>query len=376
MARKTNTNINGKEYFRITKTIGHKPDGTPIKKQFYGTGINEANEKADKYINELRLGLINSSTLTTINTLFPKWLFEVKKNEVKLTTFEKYEGLYRNYIQDSIISNIPISEIRSLPIQKLYNNIGKTKNTSLIKSLHKLLNQFFIYAEREGYIIKNPCKNLTFPKSKKTVDEIIEEKTNKFKYFTEDEIPELIKLFNGYNIQNIIIFAIGTGMRKGEIFGLQWNDVDMDDRKITIKHNLTYAPEINDIGKREYKTILQTPKSKNSIREIPMSNKIYELLLSLPHNSKYVFSSSKTHNHFDIKWAEKVWTKKTKGTKFENRSFHDLRHTFATMLLFKGANLIQLKELLGHSSVKITEIYLDALPKTKKEIINKIDDIL
>ena len=67
---------------------------------------------------------------------------------------------------------------------------------------------------------------------------------------------------------------------------------------------------------------------------------------------------------------------KTKGTKFEDRTFHDLRHTFATMLLLKGANLIQLKELLGHSSVKITEIYLDALPKSKKNIVKKIDFIL
>ena len=60
----------------------------------------------------------------------------------------------------------------------------------------------------------------------------------------------------------------------------------------------------------------------------------------------------------------------------KDKRFHDLRHTFATMLLLNGANLIQIKELLGHSSVKITEMYLDALPKSKAEIINKIDYLL
>ncbi len=378
MAKKTNFEVNGKQYYRVTRTIGKKADGSPVRKTFYGAGINEANQKADKYINDLKFGLIDNGKSVTINSLFPKWLLEVKKNEVKPTTFEKYEGMYRNYISKTIISNIPISEIKSLSIQKFYNDLSKkqNKNDTLIKSVHKLLRNFFDYAEREGYIIKNPCINISLPKTKKTVDEIITEKTTKFQYFTEEEIPELIQLFDGYSIQNIIIFALGTGMRKGEIFGLQWDDVDFEEKLIYVKHNLSYTPEINEIGKREYKTILQTPKSNNSVRVIPMSNKIYELLKLLPHNSKYVFSSSKTHNHFDIKWAEKIWTKKTKGTKFENRRFHDLRHTFATMLLLKGANLIQLKELLGHSSVKITEIYLDALPKTKEEIINKIDDLI
>ena len=303
---------------------------------------------------------------------------ETKKNEVKPTTFEKYEGLYRNYISKNIISDIPISEVKSLTVQKFYNNLSKkqNKNDTLIRSVHKLLRNFFDYAEKEGYIIKNPCSNISLPKTKKTVDEIIEKKSTKFKYFSEKEIPELIKLFDGYNIQPLIIFALGTGMRKGEIFGLQWNDINFEEKQIYVKHNLTYTPEITEIGKREYKTILQTPKSNNSIRIIPMSNKIYELLKSLPRNSEYVFSSSKTHTHFGIKWTEKVWNKKTKGTKFEDRTFHDLRHTFATMLLLKGANLIQLKELLGHSSVKITEIYLDALPKSKKNIVKKIDFIL
>ena len=55
MAKKTNFNVNGNEYFRVTKTIGHRADGTPIRKQFYGTGIKEANQKADEYINNLKL---------------------------------------------------------------------------------------------------------------------------------------------------------------------------------------------------------------------------------------------------------------------------------------------------------------------------------
>ena len=83
MARKTNINVNGKQYYRVTRTIGHRADGTAIRKQFYGTGINEANQKADEYIRNLKLGLLNDNQLYTINVLLPKWLFDVKKNELK-----------------------------------------------------------------------------------------------------------------------------------------------------------------------------------------------------------------------------------------------------------------------------------------------------
>ena len=163
-------------------------------------------------------------------------------------------------------------------------------------------------------------------------------------------------------------------MRKGEILGLQWEDIDFENKEIHVVHNLSYIANINENGARSYTTILQTPKSENSIRIIPMSQKIYDLLKSIDNNSDYVFSSR--GSHFDIKWTEKFWNKTLKGTNLEGKKFHDLRHTFATMLLLNGANLIQIKELLGHSSVKITEMYLDALPKSKQEIVNKIDYLI
>ena len=155
---------------------------------------------------------------------------------------------------------------------------------------------------------------------------------------------------------------------------LQWEDLNFKNKGIYVRHNLSYTADISEEGNRNYSTVLQTPKSQNSVRIIPMSDSIFNLLLTIPHNSEYVFSTEK-NKHFDVKLFDRAWKNHVKGSKFENRKFHDLRHTFATLLLSNGADLITVKELLGHSSVTITEIYLDALPKTKQDIVNKIDFI-
>lgn len=288
MAKKTNYTKNGINYYRITRTVGHKADGTPIKKEFYGSGINEAHQKADEYINNLKLGLFNGKQIITINILLPKWLFGYKKNEVKASTFESYYGTYKKYIEPADVSDIPINELKSLKIQQFYNNSKATPNA--VKKTHKVLNMFFKYAEKEGYILKNPCNNITLPKESKTTQQILQQKS-KFQYYSEDEIKRLKEVFKNHKYENIVLFALGTGMRRGEIFGLQWSDIDFDRREIKVIHNLSSVADITEDGVRKHHIQLQTPKTENSIRIIPMSDNIYKLLHSLEKRFRFCFCS-------------------------------------------------------------------------------------
>ncbi len=89
-----------------------------------------------------------------------------------------------------------------------------------------------------------------------------------------------------------------------------------------------------------------------------------------------MYLAQKKEKYFDVKCFEHVWKNNLKNTKFKDKRFHDLQHTFATLLLTNGANLIKVKESLGHNSIKTTQIYLEVLSKTKTEIIKKIDYLL
>ena len=295
MARKTNCTKNGIEYYRISKTIGHKANGVPIRKDFYGASKSEAEQKAIDYIQSIKLGL-QFNTAITISDLFPKWLFENKKNELKPSTFESYEGLYRNYIEQDIISTQPIKDIKSVNVQNFYDRLmklnivrtDKPMTAHRTKAVHKLLHLFFVYCEKDGYIIKNPCNNVTLPKDNKKELEILERK-NKIDFFTEEEIKILIPAFDGSHYQDVIIFALATGMRQGEILGLQWTDLDFENRLIHVIHNLSNSADFDEKKKRSYSLKLQSPKSKNSIRTIPMNDTVYNMLINKKRTNTMVF---------------------------------------------------------------------------------------
>lgn len=369
MAKKTNVTINGKEYFRITKTVGHKADGTPIRKPFYGESKKDAEEKANEYMNKLKNGMSLDFENITINELIYKWLFQIKKNEVKPSSFQSYEGTYRNYIKDSDIANIKVYNTKSIQIQEYYNKLGKTKTYSQIKKLNKLLKQFFFYAEREGFILKNPCNNITIPNrgDKKSVKSEIE-------YFNENEIKQLKKAFKNHKFESLILTALGTGLRQGELLALKWENVNLEEKYLEVKETVKKVYVFDDNGDKSLQTIYNTPKTLNSIRKVDLPNKLVTLLSDMEKGSEFVFNEN--GQPISAKTLFGNWKKVLDDNDIPYKKFHSLRHTYATMLLSRGVDLKTVQDLMGHSDITITQIYLHVLPKTKIDAVNRINNLL
>lgn len=382
MAVKTNCIKNGVPYYRIHRKINGKYE------DFYGKNKSDAEDQYYERKKEAEIGVIQSKDVTT-KTLLHKWLFSVKIHEIKNTTLEKYEGDFRNHIKPFSFADIPIKKISSIIVQDYYNTLFKKgRSTQKITSVHKLLHEFFIYCESEGYIAKNPCNKglVNIPKDKNVdVDAVIEKKKLPFNYFPEQEVRILRVAFEGNKYEKVIDFALGTGMREGEIVGLKKTHLNFEKKEIYVKNNTTRAAVFNDDGEKTgYKTKDGTPKTESSIDIIPMSDYIYTLLKSLPDdpNSEYVFTAN--GHQIDKKDLEKVWRKTLlalieklaeKNIDFVYRKFHDLRHTFAVLLLLKGTDLYTIMKLLRHKKIASTEIYLAVLPEAKDDCVNKLNDI-
>lgn len=378
MAVKTNCVKNGVPYYRIHRKINGKYE------DFYGKNKSDAEDQYYERKKEAEIGVIQTKDITT-KILLHKWLFSIKIHEIKDTTLESYECTFRNHIKPFAFADIPIKKISSIVVQDFYNMLFKKgRSSDIIEDVHKLLHQFFIYCEKDGHIGKNPCgKGLVkIPKDKNVdVDEIIEKQKLPFNYFRDDEVPILREAFKDNKYEKVVDFALGTGMREGEIVGLKWIHLNFEKKEIYVKNNTTRAATFNDEGEKTgYETKDGTPKTESSIDIIPMSDSIYDLLMSLPRDSEYIFTAN--GHQIDKKDLEKVWRKtllalskklEEKNIKFEYRKFHDLRHTFAVLLLLKGTDIYTIMKLLRHKKISSTEIYLAVLPESKDTSVNKLN---
>ena len=197
----------------------------------------------------------------------------------------------------------------------------------------------FSLAIDNGELTENPLRKV--PKLK--------EDNNIIRYLKDDEEDRLYACIdnNAPFLRPIVTTALQTGMRRGEIFDMQWKNIDFNTRLINLLNT-----------------------KNGSKRDIPMSDELYATLKSMPKVSEYVFINPQTNAPYvDIK---KSFDKVRKIAEIKDFRFHDLRHTFATRMVVAGVDFLTLMELLGHKNVKTTMRYAHVIPGKKMEAIMKL----
>lgn len=265
---KTNVSINGYDYAKVYLYMGKDEKGKPVHKAFYGSSKTEAENKKKQYVREIELGINPDLGNQSLSQSMYTWLWEIEKRSGnKSSSFERYEGIYRNYIKDADIGLLKMSDIKKLAIQKYYNLLqDKGKSYSQIQNLHKLLNKFFNYAESEGYVIKNPCKGIKIPKSE---EDEIEEEDRVVDTFSSNELKILTDDLGHTKLKYIILFALLTGCRRGEILALDEKDI-INSEKVKINKTLRTIKVYDDRENYHYELKTTKPKSKSSRREVPI----------------------------------------------------------------------------------------------------------
>lgn len=368
--------------YRGQLTIGIDEKGKAKRKSFYGKTKKEVKEKMDNYklLNPIGAAAINEYTVAT---WFNYWLWNIKKRDIKPTTFARYESVYRTHIEGSEIANIPLYKLKLNNIQAYYNKLlDNGTPIATIKQINSKLKTCLDSAEKNNYIEKNYCKLVEIP---------TDTKDKKIEVFSMDQQKQFAEAVKGHKLELLFLTALCTGLRIGEISGLKWSDIDFDNHTLTVNRTVERVALFDKDGKRHYETIEQTPKTSNGFRTVPIVSYIFNSLLEHKVQQDAIKSEIPNFNEYDLIFCDKKGyyinpnsitgafhriQNKMNIPKDEHIKFHGLRKTFATRLFEKGVPPKTVQTLLGHSDIEITlNIYTQVMENKKVEAINELESI-
>lgn len=378
MAKKTNCTINGRDYYRLTKVVGHKLNENgvevPVRKQFYGDSKKDAENKYQQFMDKKNAGLETKTQY--FGVLADNWIkeFFINDGTLKDSSKARYISAWNRTIKPLDLYHQPLDDITAKTLQTAYNDlIASGTHVSELKQVHKLLVRFYKYLEMEG-LGRNMTGSLTLPKEKvNAADETIS-------VWSDDEIKKILgnldKADNRFRLRFLIILAYYTGCRKSELLALKYDDITPDGVRIT----KTLAEVSDGLENGRIKTHLSVtdPKTKKSIRTIPVDPIVYDELkrhkkwhqadqLKKGYRSEFLFTtdSGEFYNNKNLDVALSRYYKKI-GV--EPKTMHTYRHTFATNLCRAGYPIETARELLGHESIETTaRFYVNVSQASKLE---------
>ena len=357
-------------------TAGCDPTtGKPIHKNVLAKTQSEAKEKLKQAIAEAEKLDMSRAKSYTLGAWIKLW-YEVYA-EPRLR--EKTKDYYLNYIDNHIVpelGNTPLEKLTTIQIQKFYNDLQKSGriqrythiklkdkglSTRVVRGIHTLLNNCLEQAVAERLILTNPAQGCKLPQLEKREMKILpQEKIGM--YLAEAEKQGLLAAF---------YLELTTGLRRGELLALQWTDLDVESKTLSI------TKQVNRINGE---LVVSPPKTRNSIRTLALPQQAVDLLIAEhkkhPRNP-YLFPSPKTGTMYDPDAFRRTHDKILKAIGAKHIRFHDLRHTFATLSLKSGVDVKTLSGALGHYSAGFTlNTYTHATTQMKQDAADTIGGVI
>ena len=312
---------------------------------------------------------IQKSEASTFEEYAATWIKVTVPATCKPSTLKDYEIILNNHVLPEI-GKKPVNEISRLLVkQSLMKKINQGYANSSVIHMKNAISGVLNLALDDEVISVNPAHNIgkIFKKTQQKLS---------FEPYTQEELKKLLDSFtlNFPNHYPMFLALARTGIRFGECLGLQWKDIDFENRFINIERGLS-------------KGKIETPKSGQS-RKVDMSLQLTDVLKRLQHQRKvetlkngwssmpdWVFVACDGSPYHES-YPRRIFYKAIKKARLRKIRVHDLRHTYATLRITKGDNVADVSKQLGHHSVKFTmDIYYHWIPGGNKNEVDGLDDM-
>ena len=378
--RKKTVRKNGKDYtyWEARYTAGYDPGtGKQIQKSITGKTQSEVAKKLKEVTASLDAGTYIAPNKTTVSQWMDTWHAEYL-GAVKLSTVSSYEATIRNHIKPGL-GAIKLEALTTQDIQEFYNSRQKGDEIrdplapKTIKNIHGVLHKALEQTMLNGLIRNNPADPCVLPRRPK----------QKVKPLNEEQITKLIKALKGHKYENLILTTLFTGLREGEVCGLQWDCVNLETGTILVDKQLQslrksvrgnrdkYALVPTKNGKERYLTIapfvvelLKKEKAKQD------ANRAY--YEDLYEESGLVFTDESGHR-ITPQAAYRAFKLVVTELGMPQARFHDLRHSYAVASLRSGDDAKTVQENLGHATAAFTlDVYGHVTEQMKTESANRM----
>lgn len=362
-------------------TVGYDPEKQQPKKQyFYGKTRREVQERINEALGKVQAGTYREPSKLTMAEWLTTWLNEYMKPSLRPTTWESYQVQVEKHISPAL-GLLRLNQLQTSHLQKLYNDKlsggradGKEGGLSpkSVRYIHTVIHAALEQAKKEGKITINPADAVRLPSlQQKEIQCLDTEGVKKFLTAARET-----KYFPAYYL------VLNTGLRRGELLGLRWKDVDLKAGTAAVNQGLV---------RTKAGLVFQEPKTKLSTRTIGISPQVVSVLKEHKkrQNEGRLAAGEAYNRELDLVFCNELgqplcprgftrhYERLLKKAGLPKISFHALRHTFATLSIQEGVSARAVQEALGHHKVAFTlDVYSSVTSKMKKEATDKIGNLL
>ena len=355
-------------------TAGHDPEtGKAIYKNVLGRSQAEVKEKLRQAIGETQALDVTKAGKYTVGEWMEVWFQDYAKIKVRPSSHQTYQGYIHNHIRPNI-GDIPLEKLTSLDLQKLYKKLlttgrvdrleakrqPKGLSAKTVRNIHQILSSALKLAQEQRLILTNPAEGCALPRVEH----------QEMKTLTTVQLASFFREARESGVFELYYLELATGLRRGELLGLKWEDVDLERGDLRVRRQVS---RING-------EVVEAPlKTKNAYRTLPLAEDTVSVLREQRRkvgNSPWVFPSP-NGGPISPDSVLHMLHRVLKRAGLPKVRFHDLRHTFATLALQNGVDVKTVSGMLGHFSAGFTlDTYAHITSAAQRQAAKTMENVL
>src|SRR5688572_4662911 len=340
------------------------------RKTVYAKTRKEVSEKLTVAMADASKGITAGGGPKTVGAFLTSWLENSVRGSVRKCTYDRNESLCRVHLIPSL-GRKKLKTLSAADVAGFYRSrLDSGRSAASVHKMHETLHKALNLAVRWGYITKNPADDVDAPRVH----------TEEVHPLTRDEARTLLKVVRGDRLEALYVVALHTGLRQGELLALRWEDVDIEGKTLIVRRTITkdggkllIGPTKTAKGRR---TVKLTRDAAEALRE-HLTRQLEEIegLGDYYQPGGLVFATTKGTLLNPTNLRKRSFAPLLARADLPHQTFHQLRHTAATILLLKHVNPKIVSEMLGHASIAITlDTYSHVLPNMQDSAVAAMEE--